>query len=93
MKTRPWDAADHLKTEEDMVNYLEAAFEDGDSSLIQAAIGDIARARGMTDIAKNTGLGRESLYKSLNPRGKPSFATVLKVIKVLGLSLRLQRQT
>jgi len=92
MKTRPWDAADHLKTEEDMVNYLEAAFEDGDPSLIQAAIGDIARARGMKDIARNAGLGRESLYKSLNPRGNPSFATVLKVIKVLGLSLRLQRQ-
>ncbi|OQB99196.1 MAG: hypothetical protein BWX78_01820 [Firmicutes bacterium ADurb.Bin099] len=92
MKTKPWDAADHLKTEEDMVNYLEAAFEDGDPSLIQAAIGDIARARGMTDIAKNTGLGRESLYKSLNPGGNPSFATVLKVINILGLSLRLQRQ-
>lgn len=92
MKTKPWDAADHLKTEEDIVNYLEAAFEDGDPSLIQAAIGDIARARGMTDIAKNTGLGRESLYKSLNRRGNPSFATVLKVIKILGLSLRLKRQ-
>ena len=92
MKTRPWDAADHLKTEEDMVNYLEAAFEDGDPSLIQTAISDIARARGMTDIARNAGLGRESLYKSLNPGVNPSFATVLKVIKILGLSLRLQRQ-
>jgi probable addiction module antidote protein len=92
MKTRTWDAADHLKTDEDMVNYLQAAFEDGDPSLIQAAIGDITRARGMTDIARNAGLGRESLYKSLNPRGNPSFATVLRVIKVLGLSLRLQKQ-
>ena len=93
MKTRPCDVVDHLKTEEDMVNYLEAAFEDGDPSLIQAAIGDIAIARGMTDIARNAGLGRESLYKSLNPSGNPSFATVLKVIKALGLSLRLQKQT
>ena len=65
----PWDVSDHLKTEEDMVNYLEAAFEDGDPSLVQAALGDIARAKGMTAVAQKTGLGRESLYKSLKPGG------------------------
>ncbi|MBP1750446.1 MAG: hypothetical protein H6Q52_2985 [Deltaproteobacteria bacterium] len=92
MKTKPWDVSDHLKTEEDMVNYLEAAFEDGDPSLIQAALGDIARAKGMTAVAQKAGLGRESLYKSLKPGGNPSFATVLKVINILGFTLRLQKR-
>lgn len=87
-KTKPWDVVDHLKTDEDMKNYLDAALEDGDVSLVSAALGDIARARGMTDIARTAGLGRESLYKALKPGGNPSFATVLKVIKALGLALR-----
>ena len=84
--------ASNLKTEEDMVNYLEAAFEDGDPSLIQAALGDIARAKGMTALAQKAGLGRESLYKSLKRGGNPSFATILKVINILGLTLRLQKR-
>ena len=67
IQTRPWDAAEHLETEEDMAAYLEAA------------LGDIARAKGMAQIARETGLGRESLYKALSPEGKPEFATVLKV--------------
>lgn len=92
MKTKPWDVSDHLQTEEDMVNYLEAAFEDGDPSLIQAALGDIARAKGMTALAQKAGLGRESLYKSLKRGGNPSFATILKVINILGLTLRLQKR-
>ncbi len=92
MKTKPWDVSDHLKTEEDMVNYLEAAFEDGDPSLIQAALGDIARAKGMTALAQKAGLGRESLYKSLKRGGNPSFATILKVINILGLTLRPQKR-
>ena len=75
-----------------MVNYLEAAFEDGDPSLIQAALGDIARAKGMTALAQKAGLGRESLYKSLKRGGNPSFATILKVINILGLTLRLQKR-
>jgi probable addiction module antidote protein len=78
-KTRPWDIAEHLETKEDMAAYLEAALEDGDPSLIAAALGDIAR---------ETGLGRESLYKALSPEGNPEFATVLKVVKALGLKLR-----
>ena len=86
-KTRPWDAAEHLQTGEDMAAYLEAALEQGDAALIAAALGDIARAKGMTDIAREAGLGRESLYKALSPEGNPEFATVLKVIRALGLKL------
>ena len=85
--TRPWDPADHLETDEDVVAYLEAAFEDGDPALIAAALGDVARARGMTRVAADAGLGRESLYKALSPNGNPEFATVLKVMQALGLRL------
>lgn len=87
VKSRPWDAVEYLKSEEDMVAYLEAALEQDDPSLIAAALGDIARAKGMTKIALETGLGRESLYKALSPEGNPEFATILKVIRALGLQL------
>jgi probable addiction module antidote protein len=87
-KTRPWDAADHLKSDEDMAAYLEAALEEGDPALVAAVLGEIARAKGMTEIARETGLGRESLYKALSPEGNPEFSTVLKVVKALGLRLR-----
>jgi len=86
-ETRPWDPAEHLETEEDMAAYLEAVLEDGDATLVAAALGDIARAKGMTQIARETGLGRESLYKALSPEGNPELATVLKVIRALGLRL------
>ena len=86
-KTTRWDVAEHLKTEEDMAAYLEAALEDGDPKLVSAALGDIARAKGMTQIARETGLGRESLYKTLSPEGNPELATLLKVIHALGLRL------
>jgi probable addiction module antidote protein len=86
-KTRPWDVVEHLKTEEDMAAYLEAALEEGDPALITAAMGDVARAKGITQIARETGLGRESLYKALSPEGNPEFATVLKVMRALGLKL------
>lgn len=85
--TRIWDAAEHLETQEDMAAYLEAAFEEADPALIAAAIGDIARAKGMSQIARETGLGRESLYKALSPEGNPEFATILKVVRALGLQL------
>ncbi|AKV69077.1 MULTISPECIES: addiction module antidote protein [Microcystis] len=65
IQTYPWDAADHLKTKEDIAAYLEAALEDGDPSLVVAALGDIARSQGMTRIARETGLGRESLFDIL----------------------------
>jgi probable addiction module antidote protein len=87
LKTKPWDVAEHLETEEDMAAYLEAALEDGDPALVAAALGDIARAKGMAQIARETGLGRESLYKALSPEGNPGFGTVLKVMKALGLRL------
>jgi len=87
LKTRPWDAAEHLNTEADMAAYLEAALEDGEPTLIAAALGDIARAKGMSQIARETGLGRESLYKALSPDGNPEFSTVLKVVRALGLRL------
>jgi probable addiction module antidote protein len=70
-----------------MAAYLEAALEDGDPALVAATLGDIARAKGMSGIAKETGLGRESLYKALSPEGNPEISTVLKVIKALGLRL------
>jgi probable addiction module antidote protein len=87
-KTRPYDAAEYLETAEDMAAYLEAALEDGEPSLIVEALGTIARARGMSQIARDTGLGRESLYKALSPEGNPEFATVMKVVRALGLKLR-----
>ena len=88
LQTQPWDAAEHLETKEDMAAYLEAALEDGEPTLVVTALGDIARSRGMTHIARETGLGRESLYKALSSEGNPEFATVLKVIHALGLRLR-----
>lgn len=86
-KTSRWDAVDCLKSEKDIVAYLEAALEEGDAALFTAALGDIARAKGMTEIARKSGLGRESLYKALSPDGNPEFATVLKVVRSLGLKL------
>jgi|SRR4029077_9102772 len=85
--TRVWDVAEHLKSDDDIVAYLSAAFEEGDPALIAAALGDIARAKGMTNIARSAGLGRESLYKALSPDGRPELATVMKVVHALGLKL------
>ncbi len=93
IQTRPWDAADYLETKEDIALYLEAAFEDGDPGLIAAALGDIARAQGMTKVAAEAGVGRESLYKALSPDGNPEFATVLKVMRALGLRLHASAST
>ena len=87
IQTKPWDPADHLGSPEAIAEYLTAAFEDGDPKLIAAALGDVARARGMADVAKAAGLSRESLYRSLSPEGNPSLATVLAVAKTLGVSL------
>ncbi|MEX2034800.1 MAG: addiction module antidote protein, partial [Xanthobacteraceae bacterium] len=78
----------HLRTEKDIAHYLEAVFEDGDPALVAAALGDIARAKGMAKVARKAGLGRESLYKALSPDGNPEFATVLKVVRALGLKLK-----
>lgn len=88
-KTRRWDAAETLETKEDIAAYLDAVLEDGDADLLKAALGDIARAKGMTEIAAATGMGRTNLYKALSPDGNPEFATVAKVLKALGLRLRI----
>jgi probable addiction module antidote protein len=85
--TRPWDAAEYLDSPEDMAAYLEAPFDEGDPALIAAALGDIARAKGMTAVARKAGLGRESLYKALSGNGNPELATVMKVMEALGLKL------
>ena len=85
--TSLWDAAEHLETKEDMAAYLEAALEDGDPNLVVAALGDIARSKGMTNVARETGLGRESLYKALSLEGNPEFATVLRVISFYAFKL------
>lgn len=84
-KTRTWDPIRYLKTERDIIAYLESALEDGNPAVVAAAIGDIARLRGMTMVARKTGLGRESLYKALSPDGNPEFATILRVINALGI--------
>ena len=89
-KIKRWDAADYLQTAEDIRDYLEACLEEdpGDGSLLCAALGDIARARGMSEVARRTGLTREGLYKALSREGNPSFATVMKVARALGLRIR-----
>jgi len=89
IKLRKWDSVEHLKTEEDMALYLQACIDEAgdDASLIAAALGDIARAKGMTQLARDTGLGRESLYKALSAEGNPNFSTILKVVSALGLKL------
>lgn len=86
-KTRRWDAADTLKTKRDIAAYLDAVLEDGDPDLLKAALGDVARSKGMTEIAHATGLGRANLYKALSSDGNPEFATVARVLKALGLRL------
>ncbi len=87
-KTKPYDTAEYLTTEEEMAAYLEAALAEGEPSLVVEALGMIARARGMTQLARDTGLRRESLYKALSAEGNPEFATVLKVVNALGIQLR-----
>ncbi|HEY1300434.1 MAG TPA: addiction module antidote protein [Stellaceae bacterium] len=88
-ETIPWRTEDHLKTAEDIAAYLETAFEDGDPRLIAHALGVAARSKGMSEIARRAGLGRQSLYKALSSEGKPEFGTVIKVLHALGLKLKL----
>lgn len=89
VRTTRYDVAQHLRTPEEMAAYLEACFEeaDGDAAFIAKALGDIARAKGMTQVAQDAGLSRESLYKALSGERSPGFDTVLKVVRALGLRL------
>ncbi len=86
-KAIKWDTSEHLESEADIAAYLNAALEDGDTSVIATALGDIARAKGMTQLAKETGITRDGLYKALSSTGNPSFDTVQKVVKAFGLKL------
>ena len=88
-KTSRYDVAEHLRTPEEMAAYLEACLDEaeGDAAFIAKALGDIARARGMTQVARDTGLSRESLYKALSGERSPDFDTILKVVNALGLRL------
>lgn len=88
LKTKLLNAAEFLKTPEEVADYLEEAFADGDPAFIAAALGDAARARGMAWVANETGLSRESLYRALSKDGNPELATVLKVMDALGLRLK-----
>jgi probable addiction module antidote protein len=90
IKTRPFDMANHLSDEADIAEYMRQVMEDGDPALLGAALGDVARARGMSKLAKDTGLSRESLYKSLSGERAPSTDTLFKVIKALGLKLTIE---
>ena len=82
-----WDASDYLDSEEDIAAYLNAVAEENDAALLQAALGDVAKAKGMGSIAKEANVGRESLYKSLSISGNPSFRTILRVSNALGLKM------
>ena len=86
-KFAPFDAADYLTDEETIAEYLTAALEDPNPDLFLIAVRDVARARGMTQLAKDTGLGRESLYKALTPGAKPRYDTVMKIMHALGVKL------
>src|SRR4051794_37005413 len=86
-ETTKWDVTEHLDSEEQIALFLEAVFEDGDPALIAAAIGEVARARGMSQIARDAGVSRENLYKALSEKGNPEFGTILKVMKALGFDL------
>ena len=82
-----WDCTEHLTDEETIADYLEAIMEQNDDALLLVALGNVAKARGMTTVAREAGLGRESLYKALSPEGNPRFDTVMKVARALGIRL------
>jgi len=86
-KTTRFDAADYLDSEERQVAYITTALETGDADFVRDALGIVARARGMGEIAKNAGLNRESLYKALGETGNPEFSTVMRIVRALGLTL------
>jgi probable addiction module antidote protein len=90
VQTEPFDAADYLDDEETIAEYLTAALEDPNPDLFLVAVRDVARARGMAQLARDSGMGRESLYKALAPGSKPRYDTVLKVLRALGVKLHVE---
>ncbi len=92
MELRPFDPVNYLETEEDILFYIEAAMEGNDPKHITGALGNVARSKGMSDIARKTGLGRQALYKSLSEDGNPTLETLFAVLSVLGLELAVQKR-
>jgi len=89
METYEWDMADNINTKDEVVAYLQGAIEENDTETLYDVIGAIAKSKGMMIIAKELGLSRESLYKSLSPRGNPSFSTILKILDLLGYKMQI----
>jgi probable addiction module antidote protein len=92
MELRPFDPANHLETEEDILYYLEAAMEGNDPKHIASALGDVARSRGMSEISRKAGLGRQALYNALSENGNPTLETLIAVLGALGLELTVQKR-
>ena len=92
LKVYPFDPAEHLETEEDILAYLEAAMEGNDPRHIASALGDVARSKGMTEIARKAGLGRQALYNALSENGNPTLETLIAVLGALGLELTVQKR-
>jgi probable addiction module antidote protein len=93
MKAAKWNPAEFIDTKEDVIAHLEVALEDGDMEFLLKTMGYIARSEGMAQIARNLGVTREGLYKSLSPTGNPSFETVLKLLDILGFRLKIERKS
>ena len=91
LKVTPFNPASYLETEEDILHYLEAAMEGNDPKHIASALGDVARSKGMSEVAKNAGVGRQALYKALSEDGNPTLETLVAVLGALGLSLTVQK--
>jgi probable addiction module antidote protein len=92
-KTYRWDPASHIKTKEDVIGVIEAALEENDTELLFEVIGDIARSEGMTELARELNLSRESLYRSFSRAGNPSFTTVVKLLDLLGYRIEIKQKT
>ena len=92
VRTRPFDPATYLQTEEDILYYLEAAMEGNDPKHIASALGDVARSKGMSQIAKKSGLGRQALYNALSENGNPTLETLVAVLGALGLELTVHKR-
>lgn len=92
VKLRPFDPAEHLQTEEDILYYLEAAMEGNDPKHIASALGDVARSQGMSEIARKSGVGRQALYSALSENGNPTLETLTSVLSALGLQLTVQKR-
>jgi probable addiction module antidote protein len=92
VKLRPFDPAEHLQTEEDVLYYLEAAMEGNDPKHIASALGDVARSQGMTELARKAGVGRQALYNALSENGNPTLETLTSVLSALGLQLTVRKR-